>query len=124
MDTKIKSLRSFIGSKEYKTSQSFYTQWGFQAIEIGSKMTYFMITESLGFYLQDFYIKDWVDNSMLFLEVDDLNSYQQELLDIKLKQGFPSVRISDIKEEDWGRVMFLHDPSGVLWQIGEFKKSS
>ncbi|PZO24508.1 MAG: glyoxalase, partial [Flavobacteriaceae bacterium] len=28
-----------------------------------------------------------------------------------------------IRNHDWGRECFLHDPSGILWHFGEFFKS-
>ena len=37
-------------------------------------MSYFRIFGDLGFYLQNYYIKDWVNNSMIFLEVRDRNN--------------------------------------------------
>lgn len=120
MSSEIKSIRSFIGAKDYNESQSFYKKWGWSTIPIGAKMTYLNLEGNIGFYLQDYYAKDWVNNSMLFLEVDNLILFQTELLSKKLIESFSSVRISDIKVEDWGKVLFIHDPSGVLWQIGEF----
>ena len=34
---------------------------------------------------------------------------------------YKGVRFTEIKEMDWGREFFMHDPSGVLWHYGEFK---
>ncbi len=81
-----------------------------------------MIDEGLGFYLQDYYVKDWVDNSMVFLEVVDLDKWHTTLLKMNLTSKFTKVRLSKVKKEDWGREVFLHDPSGVLWHCGEFKR--
>jgi len=41
-------------------------------------MSYFS-ADKLGFYLQNAYVKDWVDNSMIFLEVDNVARYYKEL---------------------------------------------
>ena len=85
-------------------------------------MCLFKVNENLGFYLQDCYVKDWVDNSMLFLEVDDVEECEKGLLALGLDKRYKNVRFSDIKVEDWGRELFMHDPSGILWHFGEFNK--
>ena len=71
-------------------------------------------------------LKDWVENSMIFLEVGDLDTYYAGLQTLGLHIKYKSVRLSEIKTFEWGRECFLHDPSGVLWHIGEFvsKKQS
>lgn len=84
-------------------------------------MNLIKVNEKLAFYLQDYYLKDWINNSMLFLEVDNLAAFQEDLLSRKLTDKFENVRISEIKKETWGRELFLHDPSGMLWHFGEFK---
>ncbi len=116
-----RSIRAFIGAKNYQESRSFYKELGFEEIEISGDMCLFKVNEKLGFYLQDYYVKDWVANSMLFLEVEDLNNFEKDLLQLELPKRFSRVRISDIKNEVWGRELFVHDPSGVLWHFGEFK---
>ena len=74
-----KSIRSFIGAKNFDTSKEFYKELGFIEVSLGEKMSYFRIDNNLGFYLQYYYTKKWINNSMLFLEVDDLQSYLQEM---------------------------------------------
>jgi catechol 2,3-dioxygenase-like lactoylglutathione lyase family enzyme len=116
-----KSIRSFIGAKDFDESRHFYKELGFKEVPIGDKMSYFSIDSNVGFYLQKYYVKDWVDNSMLFLEVDDIESYYQEIKSKELTQKFLNVRLSEIVHNDWGSEFFLHDPSGILWHIGAFK---
>jgi len=82
-------------------------------------MSYFMIGNH-GFYLQDAYVKDWVDNTMIFLEVDDVERYHTELSALGLHDKYKLVRLSGIYNNDWGREIFMHDPSGILWHFGEF----
>ena len=84
-------------------------------------LSYFK-TEGLGFYLQDAYVQDWVDNSMIFLEVDDVGRYRNELLALDLTTKYENVKLTPIRTYDWGRECFLHDPSGILWHFGEFSK--
>ena len=44
----------------------------------------FAITEKVGFYLQNAYVKDWVDNTMVFVEVSDVDAHYQQLLALDL----------------------------------------
>jgi catechol 2,3-dioxygenase-like lactoylglutathione lyase family enzyme len=115
-----KSIRAFIGAKKFDESRQFYKELGFEESVISKDMSYIKVTEELGFYLQDAYVKDWVDNTMIFLEVDDVNRYWSELQDLGLHQKYKNVRLTSIKDYDWGKECFLHDPSGILWHFGQF----
>jgi len=117
-----KSIRAFIGAKNFEESRLFYKELGFEESPISKDMSLFKVTDKLGFYLQDAYVKDWIDNLMLFLEVDDVNRYWKELQSLELPKKFKTVKLTPIREEDWGRECFLHDPSGVLWHFGEFNE--
>ncbi len=114
------SIRTFIGAKNFLESREFYQALGFQEMIIDPKMSLFKVNEQLSFYLQDYYVKDWVDNSMMLLEVDDLDKCSAELLEKRLGEKFSNVRFTDIKEYDWGREIFMHDPAGVLWHFCQF----
>lgn len=116
-----KSIRTFIGAKDYKESRSFYKDLGFLEIEISKSMCYFKIDENIGFYLQKANVKEWIDNSMIFLEVQDLEKYLSEIESKELTKKYPKVRLSKIVKNDWGNEFFLHDPSWILWHIGNFK---
>lgn len=121
MKHKAKSIRPFIGAKDFEISRNFYRDLGFEEVILGHNMSLFK-TEELSFYLQDAYVKDWIDNSMIFLEVDDVNRYWNELSALNLSNKYEGVRLVPIQNYDWGRECFLHDPSGVLWHFGEFNK--
>ncbi len=121
MELKAKSIRPFIGAKNFELSRSFYRDLGFQESILTSNMSYFK-TEGFGFYLQDAFVKDWIDNSMIFLEVEDLGRHWNELLALNLTTKYENVKLIPIRKLEWGSECFLHDPSGILWHIGEFSK--
>lgn len=83
-------------------------------------MCYLQISPNIGFYLQDAYVKAWIENTMLFLERDELESYREHCLEVLQLPEFRHCRITEIRTEDWGREFFLHDPAGNLWHVGEF----
>ncbi|MHC0447710.1 VOC family protein [Flavobacterium sp. 3-218] len=119
MNHNANSIRPFIGSKNFEISRSFYRDLGFEETVLDSKMSVFK-TGEIAFYLQDYYDKNWIENTMIFLEVDDVERYYTELLDLKLTEKY-SVKLTPIRYENWGSECFLHDPSGVLWHFGKFK---
>lgn len=121
MKSKTKSIRPFIGAKDFELSRSFYRDLGFEEIILSKNMSVFKM-DDLAFYLQDAYIKDWIDNSMLFLEVENVNHFWNELLKLQLTTKYKEVKLVPIKVLDWGKECFIHDPSGVLWHIGEFNR--
>ena len=121
MEHKAKSIRPFIGSKNFKMSRNFYRELGFEESILFPNMSLFK-TDGLGFYLQNAYVQDWVDNSMIFLEVEDVERYWKELVALDLTSKYEGVKLTPIREYDWGRECFIHDPSGILWHIGEFNK--
>lgn len=122
MKQKAISIRPFIGAKNFERSRSFYRDLGFQETVLSPNMSV-LKTGSLEFYLQDFYVADWINNSMVFLEVEDVNAYWDELVALDLTAKYPEVKLIPIRQYDWGAECFLHDPSGVLWHFGEFIKS-
>lgn len=119
MNHKTISIRPFIGAKDYKLSRSFYRDLGFEEVILSNEMSLFQ-TDQIGFYLQNAYVKDWIDNSMIFLEVDDVDRYWKELLALDLTTKYQGVRITPIRKYDWGKECFMHDPSGILWHFGQF----
>ncbi|HTE32272.1 MAG TPA: hypothetical protein VK666_17950 [Chryseolinea sp.] len=121
MERKAISIRPFIGAQNFTLARSFYRDLGFEERILTHDMSLFK-TDAIGFYLQDAYVKDWVDNTMVFVEVDDVERYWNELLALDLTSKYEGVRLTPIRNYDWGRECFLHDPSGILWHFGEFVK--
>lgn len=114
------SIRPFIGAKDFEQSRGFYRDLGFTESKISLKMSLFH-KEKVGFYLQDAFVQDWIDNTMVFIEVENLDHFYRDLLALNLLNKYPKVKLVPIHEAPWGRECFLHDPSGILWHFGEFK---
>jgi len=121
MEHKAKSIRPFIGAENFEVSRAFYRDLGFEESILSHNMSYFK-AEGLGFYLQDAYVKDWIDNSMIFFEVENVERYWNGLLALNLPVKYDRVKLTPIRTLPWGRECFLHDPSGILWHFGEFNK--
>ncbi|MDR6943791.1 hypothetical protein [Mucilaginibacter pocheonensis] len=59
-------------------------------------------------------------NTMIFLEVDDVDRYWDELSVLNVTAKYNTARLTSIRVEHSGKECFLHDPSGILWHFGQF----
>ncbi len=114
------SIRPFIGAKDFNASRRFYSDIGFQENILMPNLSVFH-NGKISFYLQDYYAKEWVDNTMVFVEVENVDSFWEELNSLDLPAKYSTVKLVPIKRLDWGSECFVHDPSGILWHFGEFK---
>lgn len=108
-------IRVFIPSKNYEASQSFYQAFGFKMEYASDDLSIFENGECT-FFLQRFYNKELANNLMLQLSVLDINEAFEMISKI---QGF-DIRFEPIKQERWGKVVYLWGPSGELWHVTEF----
>jgi len=115
-----KSIRPFLGSKNFDESRRFYDELGFEEFVINPKLSFFDSENAIGFYLQDYYEKKWVNNTMVFYEVDDVTGCYEEMLGKKFDTKYKYARVTELKEEGWGTTFNLYDPSGILWFFGSF----
>lgn len=113
------SIRPFVGAKNFEISKSFYRDLGFEEVPLGDAMSLFR-TGQLGFYLQNAYVKDWIENTMIFLEVEDVKAFWAQLITLNLGDKYEGVKLTPIRVNDWGSECFVHDPSGNLWHFGQF----
>lgn len=116
---KPRSIRPFIGCKDFNESRSFYRDLGFEETVLDQKMAVFTMG-NFAFYLQDYYAKEWIENSMLFMEVEDADKVWADLQQLNLTEKYNSVKLTPMKYYDWGKECFVIDPAGVLWHFGQF----
>lgn len=116
-----KGVMPFIGSLDYQVSRKFYSDIGFRVDE-GEEYCRVHINEELSFWLQNYFNKQWIDNSMVFLDVPNLVHLKSKLRSLKIEDNYSNVKISETKLYDWGNEFFMHDPSGVLWHFCEYNK--
>lgn len=119
MTLQIKSIRPFIGAKDFEISRNFYRDLGFEEVVLEPKLSLFSL-QGICFYLQDYYTKDWIENTMIFMEVADTDEFWKELQTLNLTEKYKDIQLSPVRAMEWGKECFVHDPSGVLWHFGEF----
>jgi hypothetical protein len=105
-------IRVFIPSKDFNESIAFYQALGFVMQPAGEDLAIF---EGNGctFFLQKYYSEEFAKNLMLQLLVP---SIEDALAVIESVKNF-NIKYQPIKDEAWGRVVYLWGPSGELWHV-------
>ncbi len=111
---KINEIRTFIPSKDYELSKSFYRLLGFSSQTVSDELTIFT-KDACTFFLQKYYNEEFAKNLMLQLVVADIDAAFTFISELELSD----IRYTEIKQEAWGKVVYLWGPSGELWHITE-----
>jgi catechol 2,3-dioxygenase-like lactoylglutathione lyase family enzyme len=119
MKFEINSIRAFVGAKDYNMSRAFYHDLGFEESVLSDTLSLFQ-TAQCAFYLQDYYNQVWLENTMLFLEVKDVEKALKDITALELIKKFPDIKILPLKKEPWGDVFYIIDPAGVLLHVAQF----
>ncbi len=117
------SARAFLPSKDFAASKAFYEAIGFTKL-LDSDVAIFSIGATAVILTRN-YQKDWAENCMMQLMVDDLDAWWRhiEALDLPNSHGISMLKAPAV--QPWGlRVGYLADPSGVLWHIAQRREGS
>lgn len=107
---------SFLPAKEFATSKRFYEALGFEKL-VDAEVAIYQIGSSK-FILQNYFQKDWAENSMMQLVVDDLSAWWAYILSLDLPGRFGVQNPKPPTRQPWGQtVAYVFDPSGVLWHV-------
>lgn len=108
--------RPFLPAKDFELSKRFYEALGFSKL-LDSEVAIFYIGAS-SFVLQKAYQKEWADNFMMQLMVDDLDAWWAHISSLDLHKKFGVTAPKAPVMQPWGlRVAYVYDPSGVLWHV-------
>lgn len=110
----------FLPAKDFAVSKQFYEALGFEKLADG-KVAIYRVGASQ-FILQNYYQKDWAENFMMQLVVDDLDAWWSFILSLDLPGRFGLQPPKPPTMQPWGlKVAYVFDPSGVLWHIVQRK---
>ena len=115
--------RPFVPTKDFDLSKRFYESLGFKKV-LDSEVAIFN-AGSGGFILQRYYKKDWAENFMMQLMVDDLDAWWEHInaLDLATQFGVPPPKAPAM--QPWGlRIAYIVDPSGVLWHVAQRREGA
>ena len=115
----IRAFRPFLPAKEFETSLRFYKTIGFEAYLLGDTLAEL----SLGahaFLLQGHYVKEWAENAIMHVLVNDVHAWWQHINSLDLASQFDVSPPAAPRIEPWGlTVAYVSDPTGVLWHFAE-----
>ncbi len=116
--TGTESARPFLPTKDFELSKRFYEALGFTK-QLDGEVAIFKIGTS-SFILQRFFQKEWAENFMMQLMVDDLDSWWAHVASLDLPKRFDVPAPKPPAVQPWGlRVAYVVDPSGVLWHVAQ-----
>jgi uncharacterized glyoxalase superfamily protein PhnB len=110
--------RPFLPAKDFVLSKRFYEALGFTKV-LDGEVAIFRIGPS-SFVLQNYFQKEWAENFMMQLMVDDLDAWWAHIasLDLPTKFGVTAPKAPAL--QPWGlRIAYVVDPSGVLWHVAQ-----
>ena len=110
--------RPFMPARDFDVSKRFYETLGFDKVLDGEVAIF--NAGSGGFVLQRYYQKEWAENFMMQLMVDDLDAWWTHInaLDLPGKFGVQPPKAPVMQA--WGlRVAYVFDPCGVLWHVSQ-----
>jgi uncharacterized glyoxalase superfamily protein PhnB len=117
--SKVLNLMAFVPARDFELSRRFYHDLGFHE-NWGNDQACEFELEGFRFLLQNFYVKDHAGNFMMSLMVEDADKWWEFIESSGLAKKYELHMAKAPKLQPWGlRVLYLSDPTGVLWHIAD-----
>ena len=116
----VSDVRPFIGARDFDGSRDFYVALGW-CVKYDSDELCVLDLADHRFYLQKYYNKEWCNNSMLHVSIEDVDAWYKNVKRVFTDNSFSGgARMSEgIKNEGYARVFHVWDPSGVLLHFAQ-----
>jgi hypothetical protein len=119
----VTNLMPFVPARDYELSKQFYTNLGFTINFTNSQISELQVG-AFRFLLQPFYVADHAGNFMMSLAVEDADAWWEYIQRMNLAEKYPGIMCKARAVQPWGlRILYLSDPSGVLWHIVDNRKA-
>jgi uncharacterized glyoxalase superfamily protein PhnB len=116
-------LKAFVPAKDFDLSRRFYADLGFTERRHNDEVAEFEVG-GFRFLLQNFYAEGLAENFMMQLLVRDGDAWWKRISDADLKRKYQLHMATPPALQPWGlRVLYVSDPSGVLWHIADAPRS-
>lgn len=120
IDLKASDVRTFLPAKDFSVSKDFYVALGC-ALKWSDENMALMEMGGHRFYLQNYYVKEWADNCMLHVSVENCEECFEQVTALVESGRFDGVRVSKPKQESYGAlVAYVWDPAGVLIHLAQW----
>jgi uncharacterized glyoxalase superfamily protein PhnB len=116
-------MKAFVPAKDLALSKAFYTDLEFALNWSNDEIAELQIG-SFRFLLQKFYVAEHAGNFMMSLQVEDADAWWEHIQRQDFTKKYPGIMCRPPAMQPWGiRVLYLSDPTGVLWHITDNRKS-
>ncbi len=116
-------IKAFVPARDLELSKAFYTALGF-TINFSNDEIAELQLGAYRFLLQKFYVAEHAGNFMMSLNVEDVDAWWEFIQLKAFTRKYPGITCKPPAMQPWGmRVLYLSDPTGVLWHITERPKS-
>ena len=117
-------LKAFVPARNFALSRQFYLELGFSE-KWGNEQACELQIGGFRFLLQNFYVKDHAENFMMHLMVENADEWWEHIRNHGLAEKYSLGMAKPPALQPWGlRVLYLTDPTGVLWHIADRRASS
>jgi uncharacterized glyoxalase superfamily protein PhnB len=117
--SKILKMMPFVPAEDYELSKRFYRDLGFHENWGDDQICEFEL-QGNRFLLQKFYVQQHAGNFMMHLMVEDADKWWEHIQKVGLTTKYDLSVVKPPELQPWGlRVLYLADPSGVLWHIAD-----
>lgn len=117
------NLRPFVPARDFGLSKRFYAALGWDTRDVGPGLALVTIAAGQQFYLQDFHVPAFTENTTLHVTVEDAADWHAHVAAALEAGRFPTARVQPPRRQDYGAtVVFVHDPSGVLLHLCQWDR--
>jgi uncharacterized glyoxalase superfamily protein PhnB len=118
----VTNLMAFVPAKDAELSKAFYVDLGFTINWSNDQIAELQIGD-FRFLLQTFYVAEHAGNFMMSLAVEDADAWWEHIQSRELATKYPGIMCKPPAMQPWGiRVLYISDPSDVLWHITDQPK--
>jgi hypothetical protein len=93
-----------VPAENFEQSLAFYAALGWSTLWSDGKGLALMSLGGSQMMLQDYYVKDWAENSMLVVEVADAFAWYRHVERVLLEGNFGSARIAEPRNRSGARL--------------------
>lgn len=115
----INGIVAFVPARDFEKSRNFYLDLGFEQTW-GDSGACGLRMDGHNIILQNFHVKEHTENFMMQMVVDDASAWWERFQSLGLKEKYSLGMLKPPEMQPWGLVvLYVTDPSGVLWHIAE-----
>jgi uncharacterized glyoxalase superfamily protein PhnB len=119
----VDDLKAFVPAKDFAFSKKFHLDLGFTE-NWGNDQAAEVELGGYRFLLQNFNVKEHAENFVMHLMVEDADVWWAHIQTVGLTDKYELYMAKPPELQPWGlRVLYLTDPTGVLWHIADRPRS-